>query len=64
MSKITSAKVEFNYSTQKLISVEFSVERTKMPANAFVYRHEKKQKKILPTFQLNASRTFQLNFKA
>jgi len=59
-----AAKVEFNYSTQKIISVEFSVERPKMPANAFVCRQEKKIKKILPTFQLNASRTFQLNFKA
>jgi len=46
MSKITSAKVEFNYSTQKLISVEFSVERPKMAANAFVYRHEKNKKKF------------------
>ena len=36
--RITTAKVEFNYSTQKFISVEFSVERPKMPANAFVYR--------------------------
>ena len=60
--RIASANVEFNYSTEKKSSVEFSVERPKTAYNTCVYRSFRKNKKILLKFQLNSSRTSQLNF--
>ena len=43
--RIASANVEFNYSTEKKSSVEFSVERPKTAYNTCVYRSFRKNKK-------------------
>lgn len=60
--RIASANVEFNYSTEKKVQLNFQLNDQKRPITPVFIVVSEKTKKILLKFQLNSSRTSQLNF--
>ncbi len=61
-NRITIANVEFDCSTEKISSMEFSMERPKINGKACVYRGFRKNKKNSIGFSMERQWNFQWNF--